>query len=354
MSAESDTQIYDMAAIWAERLMADAPLDAAAQRELEAWLARDVRHQDALNTCLELEGMLDAARDSEWADALIAAAETELGPAPASGSAPGARPARTWAVPALIGMAAMLALAVGLPVWMGLMREPVPAQTDRDIVAQADETYVTARGERREIALADGSIVTLNTGSRLSTAFSGNERRVVLDAGEALFDVVRNPARPFVVEAGGHEVRAVGTAFNVYSRPDGRTLVTVVEGLVETRVDRGPASAALLRAGDQVELTPGEPAPEPSRVDVAAATAWRQGMLIFNDRALGEIVSEFRRYNDIEIAFADPALARLRMSGSFDPADTEAFFAALEATGSVHLERSGRGAVVHQATATND
>ena len=348
MPAERDTHIYDMAAVWADRLMADGPLAPAAQRELEAWLARDARHQNALNTCLELEGMLDAARGSDWADTLIAAAETELGPAPAGGTA------RTWAAPALIGMAAVLALAVGLPVWLGLMREPVPSPIDRQVTAQADETFVTARGERREIALADGSIVTLNTGSRLSTAFSASERRVVLDAGEAMFDVARNPARPFVVEAGGHEVRAVGTAFNVYSRPDGRTLVTVVEGLVETRLDRGPASAALLRAGDQVELTPGEPAPQPSRVDVVAATAWRQGMLIFNDRALGEVVSEFRRYNDIEIAFADPALSRLRLSGSFDPADSEAFFAALEATESVHLERSGTGILIRPASGADD
>jgi transmembrane sensor len=347
MPADRDMNIYDTAAIWADRLMAETPLTAVEQAELDAWLASDVRHQEALNACLELEGMLDAVRNSDRAEGLIAAAEAEL--ANVSG-APGAartpvRPA--WAVPALVAMAAMVALAIALPVWSTLTASREDA--GEPVMAQADETYVTARGERREVFLADGSTITLNTGSRLTTAFSTDERRVILGDGEALFDVARNPSRPFVVEAGGHEVRAVGTSFNVYTRADGQTLVTVVEGLVQTRPDRGPASAALLRAGDQVALVPGEPAPAPSRVDVVAATAWQQGLLIFADRALGEVVSEFRRYNDIEITFTDPELGRLRMSGSFDLEDSEAFLAALEATESVHLERSGRSVVIRPA-----
>jgi len=89
-------------------------------------------------------------------------------------------------------------------------------------------------------------------------------------------------------------------------------------------------------------------------VDVIAATAWQQGLLIFADRALGEVISEFRRYNDIEIAFADPELGHLRMSGSFDLEDSEAFLAALEATESVHLERSDGSVLIRQAEDRND
>ena len=357
MPADRDMNIYDTAAAWAARLMAGTPLDAAEQTELDAWLARDLHHQQALNTCLELEGMLDAARGSDWAEGLIAAAEAELASQPetAGTGRTSARPA--WAVPALAAMAAMLALAIALPVWSMFASGPDtggPENTGGPAVAQADETYVTVRGERREIVLADGSTVALNTGSRLTTAFSAGERRVFLEEGEALFNVAHNPSRPFVVEVGGHEVRAVGTAFNVYTRVDGQTLVTVVEGLVQTRPDRGPASAELLRSGDQVALVPGEPAPAPSRVDVAAATAWQQGLLIFADRALSEVISEFRRYNDIEIEFADPELGRLRMSGSFNLEDSEAFLAALEATESVHLERADGSVLIRPAEGRND
>lgn len=340
MPADRDMNIYDTAAIWAERLMADGALDAAAEAELEAWLQADPEHQTALNACLELESTLDAARGSDWADDLIAATEADLSAGPAS-----ARPA--WIVPAMIGMAAMLAVAIALPVWTGMLGADRANEIDAPVQVAALETYSTARGDRQEIALPDGSVMTLNTGSRVVTAFAAEERRVVLEAGEALFEVAHDPSRPFIVEAGGHEVRAVGTAFNVYSRDDGRTVVTVVEGLVQTRIESGPASAALLRAGDQVELVPGEPASEPARVDVVAATAWRQGRLVFDGRSLGEVVSEFRRYNDLDIAFADAGLGELQISGSFDPADSEAFLAALSATESVRIERAGDGIRIH-------
>lgn len=349
MAADRDMKTYDTAAIWADRLMAGRPLDAADQQALETWLAADARHAEALNACLEVEGMLDAAHGSDWADGLIAAAEAELAASGATAPATWWRNRPAWTAPALVGMAALLALAIALPVWTGQMRAPAPAGPDETVVAGQGETFVTARGERRAVSLSDGSVVTLNTGSQISIGFSGSERRVVLAAGEALFEVAHDPARPFVVEAGGHEVRAVGTEFNVYARADGRTVVTVVDGLVETRLEDGPASAALLRRGDQVELRPGEPAPEPRRVDVVAATAWQRGMLIFDDRALGEVVSEFRRYSDIEIAFADPALSELRVSGSFDLTDSDAFLAALAATESVRLDRTRDRVIVRPA-----
>ncbi len=340
MPADRDMNIFDTASAWAERLLAERALDAAAEAELEAWLQADPQHQAALNACLELEGMIDAARGSDWADDLIVATEAEL----AAQEAPG-RPA--WIVPAVIGMAAMLALAIALPVWTGMLGGGRAADSDAPVQLAALETYSTARGDRQEIALPDGSVMTLNTGSRVTTAFVAEERRVMLEAGEALFEVSHDPSRPFIVEVGGHEVRAVGTAFNVYSRDDGRTVVTVVEGLVQTRIESGPASAALLRAGDQVELVPGEPAPEPARVDVVAATAWRQGRLVFDGRRLSEVVSEFRRYNDLDIAFADADLGELQINGSFDPSDSEAFLAALSATESLRIERVGDGIRIH-------
>ena len=134
-------------------------------------------------------------------------------------------------------------------------------------------------------------------------------------------------------------MRAIGTAFNVYTREDGRTMVTVVEGIVQARDTVAAASAALLHEGDQVELAPGTPLPEPQRVDADLAVAWRSGRLVFDDWRLADVVAEFRRYGDIAVEFSDPEVADIAVSGVFDPRDSDAFFAALNQIGPVGTDR---------------
>ena len=342
--------VYDRAAEWAERLLSDAPLAADEQRALEAWLDADMAHQDALNACLELEGIVDGARGSAWAEALIAEADAELAddiePADAA-PAPWRLP--RWVPAGIAAAAAMVAVAVALPVLMTGRLSPAATDTASLVFEPVMAAYSTGRGEIRAVPLDDGSVIELNTGTRVATAFTPDERRVTLIDGEALFQVAHDPTRPFIVSAGGHEVRAVGTEFNVYTRADGTTLVTVVEGLVQTRTEGGSFSAALLRAGEQVALVPGRPAPAPARVDPGVAVSWRDGMLVFENRELADIVSEFQRYVDLDVTFADDGLGRLAMSGSFDPQDTEAFLAALERTGAVSVGRSGGQVVLSRA-----
>lgn len=347
MSGDLSTDIHDAAAVWAERLLAKGQLDRSVQLRLEAWLEADPRHQAALNTCLELEGMMNAARGSRWAEALIAEAEADLAPQIAPTSQRSWTRHAAWAAP-VAGLAAALLLALSWPVWNGLIA-PRQADDAGQVQSMTSATYSTRRGETLEVALEDGSVIELNTGSRVTTEFTANERRVVLHDGEALFDVAHDPQRPFTVSAGGHEVRAVGTAFSVYARGDGRTVVTVVEGLVQMRAEESGFSAALLRAGEQVELAAGEPAPEPHRVDTQVATSWTEGWLIFADRPLADVVAEFRRYVDLHVEFAQDGLGDLRISGNFEPSDTDAFLAALESTGRVRLEREGDRVVIEPA-----
>jgi transmembrane sensor len=359
MPFDPEMTVYDRAANWAARLLDEGGLSALEEAELEAWLARDDRHQAALNACLELESDLASARGTDWADRLIAETEAELGPVPDVASQPQAQPrfraaggTRTWLPAGVAAIAAALVLAIAMPALLGPSQLTLPQAGP---AAQQVAEYRTEHGERRELALDDGSVVALNTRSHLTTAFRDHERRVSLVSGEALFDVAHDPSRPFIVEVGGHEVRAVGTSFDVYARDDGRTVVTVVEGLVETRTTSGPPATALLRPGDRIELVPGDRLPAPSRVDATAATAWRHGMLVFDDRPLEDIVSEFHRYTAFDIRFAQADLGALRMSGSFNLEDIDAFFAALEATRAVTVDASedGRRIVIRSAGDTS-
>ncbi|RKR03749.1 FecR family protein [Maricaulis maris] len=334
MPVDPTSDIHHDAAGWAIWLQAGAPFDPERQAALEAWLEVDPRHGEALSACLDLDAALEQMRFGGWAEDLIAEVEAEL-----DHVAPAPRPAGIVAGlgwrPLALAASILLLLAV-TPFLVGPLLVGTPTAPVEQVVAEA---FSTERGEMQTRVLADGSTVTLNTGSRIEVSFSDRERRIVLPRGEALFEVSHDPSRPFIVAAGGYEVRAVGTAFNVYTRADGRTMVTVVEGIVQARDTVAQANPALLHAGDQVELAPGTPLPTPQRVDADLAVAWRSGRLVFDGRRLADVVDEFRRYGDIAVEFADPDVAEIAVSGVFDPRDSDAFFAALDRMGPVGIDR---------------
>ncbi|KIY38307.1 FecR domain-containing protein [Pseudomonas asiatica] len=162
--------------------------------------------------------------------------------------------------------------------------------------------YHTGLGERQVITLADGTRVTLNSASALSVAFSERERRVVLDAGEALFETTDEP-RPFVVDTAGGSVQGSAATFSV--RRDGRVVLA-----------RGEA-----KVGEQ-QLTV---AP-----DAGAQTAWQRGKLIFNGKPLGQVLAELERYRHGRIVLSDSKLAAMEVSGVFDLDEPEALLRTLE------------------------
>jgi len=197
--------------------------------------------------------------------------------------------------------------------------------------------YSTAVGEQRSLTLADGSVVELNSRSRIKVQYTQGERHIDLLEGQALFRVAKNRARPFVVSTGDTRVKAVGTAFDVYRAKSG-TVVTVVEGKVavssadsKSRKSRAEGSAQApkgvgnapgqggvyyLSAGEQVVVTPVEIAP-PQRTNVAAATAWTRRSLVFDAAPLSEVVDEFNRYNERPLVIHDEALVNFHVSGVF-------------------------------------
>jgi transmembrane sensor len=210
------------------------------------------------------------------------------------------------------------------------------------------QVYSTAVGEQRSFPLEDGSLIELNSRSRVRVRFTAQARTIELLSGQALFRVAPEPGRPFVVRSGSLRAKAVGTLFDVNRKRAG-TVVTVVEGRVAvadlaeragnsaraegSAGDGPPRSAAasgaipapkdevLLTAGQQVVVSP--PAVlRPATADVAAATAWTQRQLVFEDVPLEEVVEDFNRYSPRPLVVHSTVADELRLSGIFstDPA----------------------------------
>lgn len=229
---------------------------------------------------------------------------------------------------------------------------------NREIIFPSGTTYATEVGEQRSIALEDGSVVALNTGSRLHTRFTAAERTVELLQGEAIFKVMKNPQRPFRVLSGPSEIVAVGTEFNVYARSAG-TVVTVLEGRVRvSHANDADASARHgatqiheyeieLARGEQAVISPQRPIVRTVLEDPAKATAWTERRLIFEETPLAAAIAEFARYYKVKIIrIADPKLAQLHITGVFDASDPASLVDFLKAFGDVDIKEDERGWIV--------
>jgi transmembrane sensor len=244
------------------------------------------------------------------------------------------------------GLAALAATVAGVAI--------IPEMLTRGVA-----TYATAKGEQRRLTLADGSTVVLDTATRIEVALHDDQRLITLTQGQAFFDVARDPARPFRVFAGRDEIRALGTAFQVrFER--GAARVVLEEGRVA--VFRGGALKALelrapadrlgarkadvvLQPGQATELASAKPAKvEP--VDLSKTGAWRDGDLVFDDVPLSAAVAEVNRYGGREIVLGDPALARLRISGTFHTNRPETFVEGVTAALPVRLQEAGDSRLV--------
>lgn len=197
--------------------------------------------------------------------------------------------------------------------------------------------YSTGVGEAREVMLPDGSRAWLNSSTALALDYSGPRRGIRLLEGQALFTVMPDPARPFVVAAANGWTRAVGTVFDVDMRADS-VAVTVVEGVVAVGIDGGPPDGTTMRADQTVRYGRGG-ITTPQSVDAAMATAWRRGKLIFNRRPLEDVVSELRRHTHAQIVIAGSSLKALEVTGVFDLNDPQSVLETIEQTLPVRVLR---------------
>lgn len=197
--------------------------------------------------------------------------------------------------------------------------------------------YTTGIGEQRTVQLLDGSTVELNARSTIKVHLTAEQRDVALLEGQALFRVAKDKQRPFVVQAGDAQVRAVGTEFDVYKK-QAATVVTVVEGRVETHDDLdGPGTAAvILSAGEQLTVLP-HVVSKPTRTDIAVATAWVQKRLIFEETPLSDVAEEFNRYNRRPLTIDDGELGSLKISGVYSSTDPASLINFLRSQNSIQV-----------------
>lgn len=224
--------------------------------------------------------------------------------------------------------------AVSFPRWAVAAALMIVCATTLFAVLQfrGGQSYATGIGELRTVTLADGSRVELNARSKINVRFSDSRRYIELLEGQVLFSVAKDAARPFIVRSGSTDVKAVGTQFDVNRKPTG-TVVTVFEGSVAVsqvatteRVTSAPAAAdvsrVMLSSGDQVTATPRTITPA-KKANLAQATAWTEGLLMFDSAPLSEVVREFNRHNVKPMMIMDAQLEDVRISGIFPASGAE-------------------------------
>ena len=201
--------------------------------------------------------------------------------------------------------------------------------------------YVTSTGERREVTLADGSSLSINTRSKVNVAFTPTQRLVRLYSGEVLIATQADPElmpRPFLVETGHGRVLALGTRFNVRIE-DGQTHVSVLEKAVELTPLNAPEQRLRLDAGQQAVFSNSQVG-ERLSADVSAGS-WQSGRLVVVDMPLSQLVSELDRYRPGHLQ-CDASVARIRVSGAFPLDDTDQALAALVENFPVRVENFTR------------
>jgi transmembrane sensor len=317
------------------------------------WLGRSPEHiREYLDvSCVwDLLGELEA--DNFATHALIESAKEKERPGPDNvvrledryGNRPWPlhpQPRRPYARLAALAACALLAFGA----WVGYVRWNSVTE------------YATGIGEQHSVTLRDGSVVFLNTDSRVEVRWSASERHIDLIRGEARFQVIRNPTRPFIVATSNAQVRVVGTVFNVRASAQS-TQVAVMEGQVEVTAGAKvksvsgpegtsvPGGSAGSSATSSVRLAAGERAAVTSAgieanvgPPIESVAAWPQRRLVFRDETLGAIVNEFNRYRTQPLMLDDPQLARLEISGAFDLSDPESLVAYLRTFEKVQVER---------------
>jgi transmembrane sensor len=171
----------------------------------------------------------------------------------------------------------------------------------------------TAKGERRARVLADGTRVALSTDTRLSATMHGDRRELTLASGEAAFQVVHDPHRPFVVHLGDRLLRDIGTEFDA-SRRDGVISVTVREGMVALERPEDSQRRLTLTPGSRAEHREGTQEIMVTAANADDAFSWRAGRLIYRNRPLAEVAADLSRYGEDRVEAVGPA-AQLKFTG---------------------------------------
>jgi len=325
----------DEAADWIVRR--DRGFSAADQRAFDRWRLADPRHEEALAQHDQTWSRLDRPRRAGRGEYLLRQLSSRAS----------SRRRRRLA----LGGVTLGLLLVFVPGWWPGAPSASPDPASALAAAPAfvlPETHT----------LPDGSVVELNAGAAFTTDFSETHRRILLNRGEAHFQVVTDRDRPFIVVVGTVEVRAVGTAFSV-DIGEKRIEVLVTEGRVAVgqaiTVNNGAESdattIATVEAGNRLAVVMGGQAVATAGATVVSAQemserlAWRGPRLEFSDTPLVTAVALLNRHasgqDSRRLVIDDPALGDMQISGFFRADNTDTFVRLLEASFGVRAEVRG-------------
>ncbi|AHV91959.1 FecR family protein [Bordetella holmesii] len=283
--------------------------------ELRAWLDADPAHRQAYERWTREWSQLDAL-PSAGVDGL----RRQLAADKRQADKPRARGRAFWLAALSRWTPAISALMVGGMAYLAWSQWHTPP-------ALYAETFVTARGEQRDVTLPDGSLLRLDTATRVEVKLYEKRRVVSIPDGQAVFQVQGDATRPFDVLAGPLKITVVGTRFSVRHTVgvpgDDGVRVAVDEGKVKVARAEGWgayfAAAEVLTPGQQLSASAdGDMAPV-TPVASAGIAPWRDGMVSFNNTPLSQALAEFERYGATGLHVRNAAVGALRLTGTFDP-----------------------------------
>lgn len=337
MSAEPDWILVD------RYLSGECTPDEA--KAIDAWIAMDPSHARLLESMrvvwTEAATPLPQVDEQAAWQAFQARRGEVKRPVRAAVAVPSLQLSRTRGTPWMWPLAAGLLLAAGAAGWWKHTEDVRLAE------AAPPREYITARGQRAEVTLIDGTRVWLSTDTRLEVpqSYGAITRDVTLN-GEAYFVVQHDADRPFRVRAGGSVSEDLGTEFDVRAYPgDSEAVVIVASGRVALRPVESPsvrATATELTRGQMGRLDRSGDVRVVDGVDFAGALAWRQGHLAFEERPLRDVARELERWYDIDIALDDTALSSAPLTASFTNQSADEALAIVAGALGARYTRDGR------------
>lgn len=316
---QSAQAVRTRAAAWLER-RERGPWNDTDQAALDAWLSQSLSHRtaywrvtDAWDRADRLRALSAPVHETEGAAVKIS-------------------------LPKILAGAAA---AIAVVVMTGVM-------TVNYLLAPREQTYATAIGDHRTVALADGSRIELNTNTSLRVVMSADRRIITLDRGEAFFEVHHDAQHPFMVMAGDRRVTDVGTKF-VIRRDTDRLQVTVVEGRVRLDARDGNAASKpeMLKQGDVVVAAANSTSlMRETGPQLINALGWRHGVLVFKHTTLEAAAAEFNRYNREQLVIADGSTSRLKIDGTFPANNMKPFIEVAQDVFGLRVDNRGGQTVI--------
>lgn len=268
---------------------------------------------------------------------------------------------------------AALALIAALLIGTWWFTRPSVVESPALAVQAVQSEISTRNGSRSKVLLPDGSQVWLNSGSKITYGKDFNTAlREVHLIGEAFFDVMKDTAHPFIIHARNIDIRVVGTAFNVRSYPEDKTVETsLIRGIIEVNVHSRPKEKFILKPSEKLVVAADDSLRQPTRkgrpkmVDaepklvignihyqptdsLVVETSWLENKLSFMDESFRDLATRMERWYGVKIRFESPRLEKIRLTGTFEHETLQQALRALTITANFNYRINGDEVTIYR------